>query len=483
MKNTKKYIISFLIYFLILFIFPIYKGETANIAFSPSTGSYNVGDTINVKVYIGTDSKSVNAIASNIKYPKETLSLLSISKTGSIINLWAQEPSFSNGEGVASFEGVMLNGYIGNSGNAVTLVFKAKAEGEARISFNSASVLANDGNGTEVLYSKGESILTIKNKGINIIPKPEVVSTEKSTLNTTISISEIKNNTSNYSPNKFLITSPRSVSNNSYSIQIDSMNTIIWTDDGTHIFQAPALSNGLHTIKVMAVDNNSNSLSGFLNFSTTVLKTPVITYIPKNLYVDDLLVLKGIADPIVDIEITITNTKTGGISISHVQTNSDGKFTYVPETFTPAGTYSIVARSTSLNGINSDYMDSVSLVSKERGFAFFILKINNYLLMFIPFISLLILLIIIIIYGRYRLKKFHITLRNKLSKTEDVVSGGFDILDEDMVKEIEVIKKMKSGGALDKESQAILNKFKKDIKEAEKDIEKELKDIEKSNNR
>jgi len=483
MKNLNKYLFGFIVFIFILVFLPVYNASAATIGFNPSSGSYSVGDTINIKVYVGTQSKSVNAISANISFSSDILTLSSISKTSSVINLWAQEPSFSNTDGIASFEGVILNGYTGDAGNAVTLVFRAKKSGTASIRFNSASVLANDGNGTDVLYSKGSSSLKVSalsEKPVvvaktSVKKEDAIVKTPK--IDTTIAISEIKNNTDKYSPNKFLITSPQIVADRTYTIQIDSNPSIIWTDDGTHIFQTGQLTNGMHTIKIMAVDMNSNALSGFLNFSTTVLKVPEINYYPSDLYVDQFMVLKGIADPAIDVELTITNTNTGGVIIDHIYTNSDGKFTYVPDNKMVAGSYSIIARAMAANGITSDYMNPIQIVNKEHQFNFFVSKFSNIITLLIPLLALLALIITLALYFYHRIRKYRQYLENKLSETGKIVSKSFEILDEDLDDEIEIFKKIRSAKVLDKDEQVFLNKFKKDIKEAEKVIEKELKGI------
>jgi hypothetical protein len=78
------------------------------------------------------------------------------------MSLWVQEPSFSNTSGTVNFEGIVLNpGFIGSSGKIINIVFKAKASGVASLSFFSASVLANDGKGTNILTSSGNANFTI----------------------------------------------------------------------------------------------------------------------------------------------------------------------------------------------------------------------------------------------------------------------------------------------------------------------------------
>jgi hypothetical protein len=151
--NKNLYIFYFCIIFFIGFFININTILAAEINFSPTNGKYHVGDTIKIKVVIASD-KSVNAVSSNISFPFDILSLTSLSKSSSLINLWAQEPTFSNNNGSVSFEGVILNGYTGNNGNIITLVFKAKRVGVANLNFKNASILANDGNGTDLFSGK-----------------------------------------------------------------------------------------------------------------------------------------------------------------------------------------------------------------------------------------------------------------------------------------------------------------------------------------
>lgn len=123
----------------------------ASLSLAPQSGTYTVGSTFTVSVIVSS-TESLNAISGVVSYPKDKLAVTGISKAGSILNLWVQEPSFSNSDGVASFEGVVLNtGYSGSGGKAVTLTFSVIAPGEASVSFSSGMALANDGEGSDIL--------------------------------------------------------------------------------------------------------------------------------------------------------------------------------------------------------------------------------------------------------------------------------------------------------------------------------------------
>jgi hypothetical protein len=296
-KNRNNFLSVFVFILLITNIF-IPQVYAATLGFRPDSGSYSVGDTINVKIIVNSASKSINAVQAQVKFSNDVLSLNSISKSGSIINLWAQEPSYSNSSGTASLEGVVLSGYSGTSGTVATLVFRVKASGNANIQIQTASVLANDGNGTEVLTSKNNASFNItqtapvKPKEVSVVPENKPV---KDNL---IVISEIKNTDSADVKKSFIFTPSEQVKDDAYTVVIDDLDPIIYLDDGSHVFVAPILTNGSHTMKVIATGESQVQLNGVLKFSTQSVKVPVITYYPSLMYIDSFMVLKGIADPV-----------------------------------------------------------------------------------------------------------------------------------------------------------------------------------------
>ena len=122
-----------------------------------------IGQTVYIPILVSTEeSEALNAVSAEVRFPSPLLTLQSISKTNSIISFWAEDPAYSNSTGIASLQGIVPNpGWSGQRGTVVTLVFKVKAAGSATISFSSASVLANDGLGTNILskiYSKTLSL-------------------------------------------------------------------------------------------------------------------------------------------------------------------------------------------------------------------------------------------------------------------------------------------------------------------------------------
>ncbi|TSC61429.1 MAG: Uncharacterized protein Greene041614_1082 [Parcubacteria group bacterium Greene0416_14] len=157
---TKAYKIILL--FLIFCAWPTIA-RAATLSLVPSTGSHSVGDTFSLTVIVGSADQAMNAASGQISFPADKLVVASVSKDASVISLWVEEPSFSNSDGTVRFEGVVLNpGFIGASGKIITIHFRAKAPGEATIMFTSGSVLANDGQGTNILSEFKKSTFVLK---------------------------------------------------------------------------------------------------------------------------------------------------------------------------------------------------------------------------------------------------------------------------------------------------------------------------------
>ncbi|MDD5749954.1 MAG: hypothetical protein PHO91_04255 [Patescibacteria group bacterium] len=167
-KNKIKIKTKSLIYLLVplflsvAFLFlPI--AQAATLYTTPTSGSYNIGQNFSVVIYVSSPDKAINAVSGALRFPSDKLEVVSLSKNNSAVSLWVQEPSFSNSQGTINFEGIVLNpGYTGSAGRVLTVSFRTKANGSAPLTFSSGSVLANDGQGTNVLTGLGSASFAIE---------------------------------------------------------------------------------------------------------------------------------------------------------------------------------------------------------------------------------------------------------------------------------------------------------------------------------
>jgi hypothetical protein len=152
-------------------VFAARTTHAASLFFSPATGSYTVGKTFTVNVMVASSDQAANAYSGTITYPTDKLEMTAIGRGGSIVSLWVQDPSFTSGR--ANFEGVTFNpGYKGGAGRMVSLTFRAKAAGTASVRFSAGSVLANDGEGTNILTGMGSATFNIVAPEVKPVPPP-----------------------------------------------------------------------------------------------------------------------------------------------------------------------------------------------------------------------------------------------------------------------------------------------------------------------
>ena len=167
---AKKIVVAILLIFSLLFAPDI--AEAATLFFSPSNSSHNIGDNFNVGFYVNSDGQPINAAQSTISFPTNLLEVTNISSVG-IFDTWQTPPNYSNTSGNISFVGGTTTGYSGTAGSIITISFRAKSAGTANVSMGGASVLANDGFGTELLSGTGSGTYVIAEPGVEP-PDPEL---------------------------------------------------------------------------------------------------------------------------------------------------------------------------------------------------------------------------------------------------------------------------------------------------------------------
>lgn len=141
---------------------PPYFAQAAGLYFTPSSGNYAQNENFTVSVSVNAE-KSINAVSGVVTFPTEYLDVIAVSTANSIINLWVKNPSFSNAGAMGNvyFEGIILNpGYAGSRGRIADIVFGIKKIGSAGLAFGESSILANNGEGSNVLSSVGSAAFT-----------------------------------------------------------------------------------------------------------------------------------------------------------------------------------------------------------------------------------------------------------------------------------------------------------------------------------
>lgn len=134
----------------------------ANISPVASSRSVTKGATVTITVKVDTGGSSTNAYEATVSVPTDRLTIKSVSKTGSICQLWVSDPSFNAGSGTAHFECGTPANYNGGSGTLGTITLEAKTVGVGTVSVvNPSQILASDGAGTNILSGLGSVAITV----------------------------------------------------------------------------------------------------------------------------------------------------------------------------------------------------------------------------------------------------------------------------------------------------------------------------------
>ncbi len=145
-----KIFLVFSVLSVVSFVYTTTYADSSSIFFSSGVRQVQEGERITVDVKVQSVSEPINAISGSVSFPSALLDVVSITKERSIISLWTREPQVLRDK--IPFEGVALNpGFQGSNGVVFHINFRAKHTGTAVLNFTEGALLANDGQGTNVL--------------------------------------------------------------------------------------------------------------------------------------------------------------------------------------------------------------------------------------------------------------------------------------------------------------------------------------------
>lgn len=141
--------------------------QTNSLSLHPTGGTYIVGSTFDVSVFLDTGGQYINALEVFLRYPPDKLQLVSPTAGSSIIDIWTTQPRYSNARGTVELRGGIPRGINVSDGLITTLTFRVKSTGSAVVRFTDETKLyLNDGQGTNVLYETNNGIYDL------ILPPP-----------------------------------------------------------------------------------------------------------------------------------------------------------------------------------------------------------------------------------------------------------------------------------------------------------------------
>lgn len=458
----------------------------ATLSITPAASSRSVEQTFTESVLVDAGGQAINAVSGTISFPPSTLQVISISESSSIVNFWATNPSFSNASGTISFEGVILNpGFSGSAGNIITVTFQAKAAGQSPLSFTAGSVLANDGQGTNVLSAMTGAAVSIVSTG------------NESGLSSVPSVNPL-------APPAPQITSPTNpdpdgwsaTSSPSFSWPVSSDVTaarVLYDTDPTSVptvLYTPAISsktlNGLAdgTYYFHVQLENANGWGGISHYRfqiDTAPPDPFVISFPNG------------ATSSVPAQIIAFKAEDGLSGIDHysIQIDNQAPFSIPPSDAgssyalpaEPLGLHTLIITAYDMAG-NSTVATAdfyVSFVAPPTATSIF-LKIGGLIINYasVALIAVLILALLVGVFWRTvrKISTLKKQVKREVGQAEDILHRSFDLLKEDVSDHIRLLLKAQTRRALTREEELFLKKFGSNLAEAEKIISKEMRNLE-----
>mgnify|MGYP001582851883 CR=1 FL=1 len=133
----------------------------ATLFLAPPSSEIAIGEKLIIDLKIDSEGVSFNAAQAVLRFPKDTLEVVSLDKTDSAFSFWLEEPNFSNTDGVISFIGGTPYGVSGGSIQVLKIVFNAKGNGSGIVTLSDAAITASDGSGTNILSKTVDAAFAI----------------------------------------------------------------------------------------------------------------------------------------------------------------------------------------------------------------------------------------------------------------------------------------------------------------------------------
>lgn len=208
---------------------------------------------------------------------------------------------------------------------------------------------------------------------------------------------------------------------------------------------------------------------------------PQITVFPPSLTNKEILYLGGVAEPGDTVLVFLQRNKEA-ITSAQLSVDDNGSWFYTHKEFLSEGEYKIWARVRNIEGVLSEPTEPVVLDVLSAA-----IEIGSYRISFqslytgaIGLLSLLItIFVVVIVILSARIRGKHQRLKKEVWDIHQSVKKGFEILKDDIQKELVVLQKLEKDRTLTSEEKARQAKLLADLDFVANYIEREVVDVEK----
>ena len=455
----------------------------ATVYLSPSLGTYSVGSSVTIGVYVTSADQAMNAASGVVTFPADKLQVTSLNKASSVFNFWVQEPSYSNADGTVRYEGVVLNpGFKGTAKRILAITFKVRVAGTARLAFSQASVLANDGQGTNILTGQSSASLVLTEGQPPAEPKPPAAQPSGPAPAVT-SATHPNEDTWYNDPNPVL----------NWKLPAGVTGVSVLLDQSPSTIPGAA-SDGLFDSYIFR-DVADGTWYGHVRFQTGATwgaaahrRVRIDTSSPSRMVIsqveDDPAWLQGQAAFRFDAVDELSGIDYYRVFIDSqppVAWRDDGTHIFRTASL-DAGSHSI--RVTAFDRAGNSFADTTTFIvtapapSALTAAQAVSREAVGWMAVFIPAIAMLLLCLVVVWYGWLKFGQFRRRFRTDIRLVERSTHQAFAKLRRDVADHLKLLEKAKLRRDLTREETSILAQLKIDLDESETILQREMKDLE-----
>ncbi len=432
------------------------------------TSSFAVGQLFSITVAVtSSGTESLNAVSGSLSYPTDILQIVSADKTNGIINFWISEPGFSNPIGQAQFEGGVYNpGFSGSQGKVVTYLFKAKTVGTADLTFTHATILANDGQGTNILERTNPLHLTITAGA----PDQQIV--PESSIPPGISVRSATHPDQHawYSSSMVAIAWDVPPGVTAVRTGIDhNRQSIPTTIAGSVISEMTLnLEDGTWYFHIQTKDAKGwGSVSSFkINIDTSAVNPPTFDTFPTVLTEGDVLLVSGSAPKNAVIRMSLKNSG-GDVLEQSAKAGDDGRFQAVWNAKLNNDSYTLSAEAVNSRGLKSSRSQDVVVTVNPTVIERVAKPVIDYATIFVLVAGIVVLCVLWVWYLVQRARHFRKKVRADIKRTNQLIHVQFKKL----------LDQARSRRKLTAEEERMMSIIREGVQDIEEEVEDEVRDI------
>ena len=268
-----------------------------------------------------------------------------------------------------------------------------------------------------------------------------------------------------------------------YLVQLDGAEPYVYLDEtGSSTMELRDLAPGYHSLIIEAFDQANNSIVGTFSFTIEAFQAPTFIEYPSEINEEVIPVIKGKTRPDARVFVTLeqvnfTETANAAETEHEVRSDSEGVFTFIPDSRLTLGVYELSAYAVDKHGAQSERSEWIRIAVQQPGYITFGTLVVNVLSLAITLIALLVLLGILMLFVWRRLKRLRRRVHVEATEALAVFDKEHKKVLKALTEQSALLKKSRRGNKLTKAETELIDDVTERLKDMQRSVRKEISDV------